>query len=309
MGTETEERVAAFRAFNRFYTGVLGLLRSGYLHTRYTLTEVRVLYELGRRDATDLRDLRAELDLDAGYATRILDRLESDDLVTRVRSDADGRRKLIELTAAGRALVRTVDERSSAQAGELLDKLPDDDQRRLLSAMEVIRELLSGAPEPASFLLRPLRPGDLGRVVSRNGAVYAAERGWDSGYEALVARIVAEYVERHDPDRDNAWAAERDGEPVGWVFCVHTDDPATAQLRLLLVEPSARGLGVGGRLVDECVRFARAAGYRTLTLWTVDELDAARRLYQRAGFELVESEPERPIFGRSLSGQTWSLAL
>jgi DNA-binding MarR family transcriptional regulator/GNAT superfamily N-acetyltransferase len=313
-GDERAERVAAVRAFNRFYTGVIGALDAEHLRTPYSLTEARVVWELAQRGSVELRELRDLLGLDAGYLTRIINRFAADGLVDRERSESDARRQVVTLAEPGRAVWRQLDGLSTESIGALLDKLGDEDQRRLVAAMGVVRGLLDGAPRPPSYLLRPPRPGDLGWVISRNGALYAEEYGWDASYEALVARIVAEYVDGQDPARECAWIAEVDGEPVGCVFVVADDvvaddreegDGGTARLRLLLVEPSVRGMGIGGRLVEECLRFARRAGYRRMVLWTNDVLTAARRIYQRAGFELIGSDKHHS-FGHDLVGETWA---
>jgi GNAT superfamily N-acetyltransferase len=248
-------------------------------------------------------DLRAELDIDAGYLSRILTRFEAAGLVIRERSPDDGRRQLIRLTATGRMAFRTLDSRSAEEVRELLAPLTNREQRRLLEAMATIRQILGPRRREPSIELRPPRSGDLGWVVRRHGVLYAEEYGWDESFEALVARIVADYVDHRDPGREAAWIAELDGEPVGCVFCVKREEKV-AQLRLLLVEPEARGRGVGRRLVDECLRFARAAGYEEMVLWTNDVLDAARRIYERTGFELKEEEPHHS-FGHDLVAQIW----
>lgn len=302
-----EDRVATVRAFNRFYTDIIGVLGEGLLATRYSLTEARVLFELARGDAAQAADLRRTLHVDAGYLSRILSRFEAEGLVTRQRSAADGRRQVIRLTEHGRSEFATLDARSGEETSRLLAPLAEEEQRRLVAAMTTVREILEGAPRPDAYILRPPRPGDLGWVVARHGELYAEEYGWDETFEALVARIVADYVDGHDPDRERAWIAEVDGSPAGCVFCVRKEE-RIAQLRLLLVEPSARGLGIGSRLVEECARFAARAGYRQLTLWTNDVLDAARRIYERAGFQLVKTEPHHS-FGRDLVGQHWTRAL
>jgi DNA-binding MarR family transcriptional regulator/GNAT superfamily N-acetyltransferase len=299
--------VAAVREFNRFYTNVIGLLRGKYLDTPYSLTESRLLFELGQREASQVTDLRRVVDIDPGYLSRILARFESDGLVARERSAADGRRQVIRLTGPGREAVAGLDTRSAEQTRGLLTGLREDDRRRLLDAMRVITETLTESPQPRGYLLRAPRPGDMGWVVQRNGAIYAAEFGWDDSYEALVARIVADYVDNRDPAVEAAWIAEVDGAPAGCVFCVR-EDAATARLRLLLVEPWARGLGIGGRLVEEVLRFARQGGYTRITLWTNDVLASARRIYQRAGFTL-DSESQHHSFGADLTGQNWSRAL
>jgi DNA-binding MarR family transcriptional regulator/GNAT superfamily N-acetyltransferase len=295
------------REFNRFYTGVIGLLREGLLDTPYSLTGARVLFELARQDTIEVAQLRRWLEIDAGYLSRLLARFEADGLVSRTRSATDGRRQVIGLTGTGRAVQADLDARSCVQIRELLAPLTPDTRQRLTAAMAGIREIIGPAPPPAAFVLRPPAPGDLGWVVQRHGALYAAEYGWDASFEALVARIVADYAARDDHRGESAWIAELGGEPAGCVFCMRKTD-TTAQLRLLLVEPRARGLGMGGRLVAECVSFARRAGYREMVLWTNDVLHAARRIYQRAGFQLAASEPHHS-FGHDLVGQDWRLPL
>ena len=301
------DRVASVRAFNRFYTSHIGVLHAGLHETRYGLTEARVLYELAQRDATEVADLRRAIGLDAGYLSRLLARLERDGLLERERSADDGRRRRARLTAKGTAAFATLDERATEEVGALLSGVGEEEQRRVVAAMAAIQEAFARAEAPRAFVLRSPRPGDLGWVIQRHGALYAQEHGFDTEFEALVARVVAEYAADHDAEREAAWIAELDGEPAGCVMCV-AEDERTARLRLLLVEPRARGLGLGGRLVDECVRFARGAGYERITLWTNDVLAAARRIYERAGFELVRSEPHRS-FGCELVGQDWSRAL
>lgn len=301
------ERVSAVRAFNRSYTKFLGALDEHLLSTPFSLTEARVLFELGQRSETEVSELRRVTGLDAGYLSRLLGRFEESGLVRRERSTSDARRQLIRLTGQGRDSFRVLDTKSAAQIRALLGDLTDEEQQRLVDAMDMIRRRLAGADTRPQVRLRPPAAGDYGWVIERNGALYAREHEWDSSYEALVARIVAGYLDSHDPDREAAWVAELYGERVGAVFCVRADDE-TAKLRLLHVEPGARGAGVGTVLVDECVRFARAAGYRAIELWTVSVLAPARRIYQRAGFELVgEDTAER--FGHRLTGQTWRLGL
>lgn len=306
--TGTDE-VHAVRAFNRFWTQQIGLLQAGLVDTPWSLTEARVLFELAQHEATDLADLRRTLQLDAGYLTRIVGRLKDAGLVTAERSPDDGRRQVIRLTEGGQAEFGTLDGRSSEATAALLDGVPVADRRRLVAAMRTIEDTLAPRADrrPRAYLLREPGPGDLGWMVQRNAAVYAAEYGWDQSYEALVARIVADFGQHHDPARERAWIAELDGEPVGCVLCVRRDGE-TAQLRILLVDPAVRGLGIGARLVEECIRFARAAGYRSMVLWTNDVLVSARRIYEAAGFELTDEEPHRS-FGHDLVGQTWRLDL
>ena len=306
-GTGGHAAVAAVRAFNRFYTNMIGLLRGKYLDTPYSLTEARILFELAQRDTSEVTDLRRTVDVDAGYLSRILTRFSSDGLVTRQRSAADGRRQVITLTENGRSAVAGLDARSAAQTRDMLAAVHDDDRRRLLDAMHAITDVLSESPRPRGYLLRAPRPGDMGWVVQRHGALYAEQFGWDEAFEALVARIVADYVDNRDLDREAAWIAEVDGTPAGCVFCVRKDD-STAQLRMLLVEPWARGLGIGSRLVEEVLRFARQAGYSGITLWTNDVLADARRIYQRAGFSL-DDEARHHSFGKDLVEQNWSRRL
>jgi DNA-binding MarR family transcriptional regulator/GNAT superfamily N-acetyltransferase len=294
------------REFNRVYTNLIGLLRGGYLDSPYSLTEARVLFELAQDGQCEISALRRLVDIDAGYLSRILARFAADGLVTRERSTADARRRVITLTAAGQQASRVLDQRSAEQIGTLLGRLTEADQQRLIEAMATIREVAEQRGRPAAFVLRAPRPGDLGWVVQRNAALYAQEYGWDSSYERLVARIVADFAERDDR-REAAWIAELDGAPAGCVFCMRESD-SVARLRLLLVEPQARGLGLGERLVAECLAFARRTGYTEIVLWTNDVLAAARRIYQRAGFELVESGRHHS-FGHDLIGQTWRLAL
>jgi len=303
----SEARVGAVRRFNRVYTNVLGLLRDGLLDTAYSLTEARVIFELAQRPETEVADLRERLDIDAGYLSRILGGFEARGSIVRTRSPADARRQVITLTAKGRAAFRTLDARSAEQVEGLLSRLGEDGQRRLVDAMATIEELLGPSGTPSVVVLRPPGPGDFGWVVERHGALYAQEFRWDETFEALVARIVADFVDHRDPAREAAWIAEVDGDRVGCVFCVQESDEA-ARLRILLVEPGARGMGIGGRLVDECIRFARRAGYTKVVLWTNDVLVAARRIYERAGFRLVEEETHRS-FGHDLVGQTWVLTL
>ncbi|MEW9527916.1 GNAT family N-acetyltransferase [Microbispora sp. NPDC049125] len=299
--------VADVRAFNRFYTEMIGVLQAGMLDTPYSLTEARVLFELGTREVSEVAVLRELLGLDPGYLSRILAKFEADGLVARERSAEDGRRQVVRLTGTGREAYGMLDQRSNAEAEAMLGSLTEEERHRLVAGMSTIRRLLDSeerGKRPKSYVIRPPRPGDLGWVVHRHGVIYAEEYGWGAGFEALVARIVADYVDGHDAQREAVWIAEVDGEPAGCVFCVRKDE-TTAQLRLLLVEPSARGMGIGGRLVEECLRFARQAGYRTIMLWTRDILVSARRIYQEAGFELVE-EREGQESGRPVTDQIWA---
>jgi len=303
---ELERRVAAVRRFNRFYTSRIGVLH--YLGGEFSLGEVRVLYELAHRaDPPTATELCRELGVDAGYLSRLLRGFERRRLITRTPSDVDGRRSHVALTAAGRAAFAPLGARSHAEVVALLAPLAETDQRRLVEAMQTIEGVLGGADRTPPFMLRPHRPGDMGWVVQRHGALYAEEFGWDERFEALVATIVARFIERYDPARERCWIAEKDGERIGAVFLVRRSRTA-AQLRLLLVEPKARGLGVGTRLVAECERFARASGYRTIVLWTNSVLLAARRIYEAAGYRLTRKERHKS-FGHDLVGETWEKTL
>ncbi|WP_410647426.1 GNAT family N-acetyltransferase [Amycolatopsis sp. cmx-4-54] len=302
------DRVATVRAFNRLYTGVIGVLDEGPADAEYSLSEARVIFELAQQEQTQVTDLRKRLDLDAGYASRLLARLEERGLLTRERSDEDARRQIVRLTENGRKAFAVLDQRSVGRIGSLLGKFGEDDQERLLGAMDTISSLVGERASNPALVLRPPRPGDFGWVVHRHGALYSREYGWDERFEALVARVVAEYVDRRGDPRQAGWIAELDGERVGSIFCMPAEDDTTARLRMLLLEPAARGRGVGKRLVAECVEFARAAGYRAMELWTVSLLDAALAIYRKAGFQLVGEEPITG-FGYQLTGQTWRLEL
>ena len=300
------QRVAAVRRFNRFYTRQIGLLQETLLRSPFSLTEARVLYELGRHAPTHATALGRELGLDAGYLSRILRGFERRGLLERTPSKTDGRQHVLALTGQGRNAFARLDGASRREIGTLLALLPTARQQRLVAAMHVIEQLLGGPPQPArsaAYRVRPHRPGDMGWVVHRHGVLYAREYGWDARFEALVAEIVARFIKRYDPKRERCWIAEREGEIVGSVFLVRRSD-RVAQLRLLLVEPHARGLGIGARLVRECIGFARRAGYRKIMLWTNDVLHAARHIYEKAGFHLVREERHHS-FGHDLVGQTW----
>ncbi|MBI2517073.1 MAG: MarR family transcriptional regulator [Opitutae bacterium] len=300
--------VDAVRHFNRFYTRKIGVLHDGLLDSPFSLTEVRVLYELAHRPELTATDVQRELDLDAGYLSRMLARFARKRLITRTRSEQDGRQTHLGLTAHGRKVFAGLNARSSTQINGLLTHLPPGEQEHLVGLMQGVRHMLSAPAErSAEPVLRAPRAGDLGWVVQRHGALYAQEYGWDERFEALVARIVADFGEKHDEARERCWIAELDGHPVGCIFLVRQSD-SVAKLRLLLVEPSARGHGVGRKLVDECIAFARAAGYRKIVLWTNSVLHAARRIYEKAGFKLTRSEKHHS-FGHDLVGETWVLAL
>lgn len=299
--------MARVRAFNRFYTSVIGLLQEGLLRTPYSLAEARVIFEVGQRAATQVADLRRDLGLDAGYMSRILARLQEDGVIASERSTADARRQVVRLSERGRDAFEMLDQRSAEDLEKILSRLTDHEQRRLIRAMGAIQALLADARPTGPVALRPLASGDYGWMVHRHGVLYAAEYGWHESFEALVMHIVADYMEDRDPGRENAWIAEVDGEPAGCVLCTKKEQDV-AQLRLLLVEPWARGRGLGSHLVGECIRFARQAGYGRIVLWTNDVLHDARRIYERAGFTLADEERHHS-FGHDLMGQHWSKAL
>lgn len=306
--TDLQQRVAAVRRFNRFYTRQIGLLHEHLLGSPFSLTEARVIYELAQREQPMATELSADLGVDAGYLSRLLGSFEKHGLITKRRSEADGRRVILQLTERGQKAFARLNAGSHKEIATLLGNLPEAEQLRLVAAMHAIEGLLGAPPERgAQYLLRPHQPGDMGWVVQRHGVLYAQEYGWDERFEALVAEIVTKFIRRFDPKRERCWIAERDGENVGCVFVVKRSR-TVSQLRLLLVEPKARGSGIGGRLVDECVRFARQAGYRKMMLWTNSVLHAARHIYERAGFRVVEEERHHS-FGHDLIGQTWELEL
>jgi DNA-binding MarR family transcriptional regulator/GNAT superfamily N-acetyltransferase len=296
------------RGFNRFYTKQIGLLRKGYLDSPFSLSEVRVLYELVHRKHPIAAEISKELNLDAGYLSRLLAKLEKRGLMSRKASGTDGRQSYLILTSRGRQAFAPLEAKTNQQAAEMLSKLSSADQKRLVEAMHTIEKLLGAQPEPkAPYVLRSHQPGDMGWVVHRHGALYAAEYGWDESFEALTAEIVAKFIHNFDPKRERCWIAEQDGAMLGCVFLVKKSD-RVAKLRLLLVEPSARGLGIGGRLVEECVGFAREVGYRKMTLWTQSNLRAARNIYKSVGFRLVKKWPVKQ-FGYEMVSETWDLKL
>ena len=307
-GDDLETRVEAIRRFNRLFTRRIGVLREGLLHSSYSLTEARVLFELANREELSASELVRELGLDPGYMSRTVGGLERQGLVEKVRSETDGRRRILSLTAEGEEAFEVLDSRSREEVSEMLGALSEEEQRRLLEAMRTIEGIFEkGLKFSEPFVLRPHEPGDIGWVVHRHGVLYAAEYGWDERFEALVARIVAGFIDGYDPKKERCWIAEMGGDRVGCVFVVKASD-TVAKLRLLLVEPEARGVGLGSRLVEECIRFARNRGYEKLTLWTNSVLDAARHIYEEHGFVLVEEE-EHHSFGHDLVGQNWELAL
>jgi DNA-binding MarR family transcriptional regulator/GNAT superfamily N-acetyltransferase len=310
MNEAPRQSVEVVRRFNRFYTQKIGVLEEGLLHSPFTLGQVRVLYELAHRERPTATELAKELGLDAGYLSRMLRGFEQSKLIEKKPSESDGRQSLLALTDVGRRTFAPLNEKAQQEIAAMLKNLSRADQNRLMSAMRTIEGLLGRGPEePATpaYILRPHQPGDMGWVVHRHGVLYADEYGWDERFEALVAGIVAEFIQNFDSRRERCWIAERDGEIVGSVFLVQKSKTA-AKLRLLLVEPSARGLGIGARLVAECVRFARQAGYRSITLWTQSMLSAARHIYKKAGFRLIHKEAHNS-FGHDLVGETWELKL
>jgi DNA-binding MarR family transcriptional regulator/GNAT superfamily N-acetyltransferase len=307
------DAVAQVRRFNRFYTRLVGALDKGHLHSSFSLAETRVLYELAHGEALTATELGRDLRLDAGYLSRMLRGFERRGLVERVRSPSDGRQSHLQLTPKGRSLFDDLNTRASGAVADVLQPLADGQRVQLLNSMRTIESLLGSppatqTPQPhAPLVLRPHRPGDMGWVVHRQAVLYAQEYGWDETYEALISRIVADFIDRFDPRRERCWIAERDGEIVGSVFLIkHPERAGVAQLRLLYVERSTRGLGIGRRLVHECTQFARQAGYKAITLWTNSVLTSARKIYEAEGYRLVREEPHHR-FGHDLVGQTWDL--
>jgi DNA-binding MarR family transcriptional regulator/GNAT superfamily N-acetyltransferase len=304
-----ELRVSAIRRFNRFYTRQIGLLDEGLLDSPFSLTQVRALYELAQVEKTTAVELRSLLGLDAGYLSRILAGFEKSGLVAKESSPEDARQTLLSLTKKGRKEFEPLNFKSHEQVAAMLGKLRPPKQDELIRAMEAIETTLSAERErPGSYVLRQHRPGDMGWVTWRHGVLYWQEYGYDERFEGLVAGIVAEFVEKLDPARERCWMAERDGENMGSVFLVRKAH-AVAKLRLLLVEPSARGLGIGKQLVAECVRFARQAGYKKILLWTQSELTAARAIYQNAGFKVTGRKKHDSWSRKNLVAETWELRL
>ena len=302
------DRIAAVRRFNRFYTQKIGVLGKHLLDSPFSLTEARLLYELAHRPAPTATAIGRDLGIDAGYLSRLLAQLAKRGLVATRRSAADGRQTLLSLTARGKAAFAPVESGQRAAVRSMLGALSEADQQRFLDALQTIERVFDARSEGrVAYVLRPHHAGDMGWVVQRHGALYAEEYGYDATFEALVARIVADFLDHFDAARERCWIAEKDGEPVGSVFLVRKTK-TVAKLRLLLLEPGARGLGIGARLVGECVRFARQCGYKRITLWTQSELDAARHLYERAGFRSVATKKHHS-FGKDLVAETWELDL
>jgi DNA-binding MarR family transcriptional regulator/GNAT superfamily N-acetyltransferase len=312
LSADLDRRVEAVRRFNRFYTRKIGVLGEGLLESPYSLTQARVLYELAHRERPTASDLVRDLGLDPGYLSRILRGFERQGLLARVASAEDARQRHLGLTSLGRKTFAGLDRTTRQQITALLEPLSGPQQSRLEQAMDQIEGVLgkggrAAAPGGPDCILRPHRPGDMGWVVHRHAALYAAEYGWDESFEALVAEITAGFIRNFQPARERCWIAERDGRILGSIFLVQESE-AVAKLRLLLVEPAARGLGLGQRLIDECLAFARRCGYSQVRLWTNGNLAAARHLYKKAGFRLIESEPYRS-FGHDLVSETWELTL
>ena len=316
MHTAERSQVNAIRSFNRFYTRQIGVLRKSYLNSPFPLTEARVLYELAHRQDATAGELARDLDLDPGYLSRILQSFERRGLLSRTPALYDRRQSHLALTDRGRKAFAPLDRRSGEESEQLLDRVPAADRPRLIGAMHTIESLL-GAPAPAEsasasdaplFTIREPRSGDMGWVIHRHGVLYSREYGWGEPFEVLVAEIVVKFVREFDARRDRCWIAEKDGRNVGSIFLVKTADEEVGQLRLLLVEPETRGLGIGARLVDECVAFGRQAGYKRIALWTQSELAAAQHIYQKAGFRLIREE-KHCLFAVPMVGQVWEMEL
>ncbi|MBW4793550.1 bifunctional helix-turn-helix transcriptional regulator/GNAT family N-acetyltransferase [Pseudomonas tolaasii] len=306
MSTTTlVERAGIIRGFNRFYTHQIGVLQEHLLQSDFSLTEIRVMYELSSHGDLTSADLCQMLGLDAGYLSRLISGFEKKGLIQKVRSVTDARAVQLHLSDLGRTVLAPLEQKTQQEVIALLESLPEQQQQQLTGAMQRIQTLLQGGTP--SYLLRDPQPGDMGRVVQQQSALYAREYNWNWEFEALVSEITARYLREFDPACERCWIAEKDGEVVGSVFVVRHDE-TTAKLRMLYVDASARGMGIGSRLVDECLRFARQVGYKSMILWTVDALTDARKLYRKAGFNLVKEEPT-VNFGKSLMDETWSRKL
>lgn len=312
MSAACQDRISAVRRFNRFYTRQIGVLRKTYLDSAYSLGEMRVLYEIAHGHSPTASDVAGALDLDAGYLSRVLRNFETRGLISRQTSTQDARQSHLALTARGRKIFAPLESRSQDQVGEMLGKLDATQQARLVAAMGEIETLLGvGTPaapiEKLPYILRGPKHGDFGWIVTRHAQLYAQEYGWTEPFEGLCAQIVADFGNNNDPKRERCWIAERNGENVGSIMLVKDSDEV-ARLRLLLVDPKARGLGLGARLTDECVQFARAAGYKKITLWTHSVLSAARHIYEKAGFTLTSSEP-RKSWSQDVVAEFWDMEL
>jgi DNA-binding MarR family transcriptional regulator/GNAT superfamily N-acetyltransferase len=303
-----DTRIAAFRRFNRFYTQKIGVLERGYLQSPFSLAEARVLYELGQRGETTASEISARLGLDMGYLSRILAKLQEQQLIRRAPAEQDGRQRLIQVTPKGKKAQSALDSRSEQQAGSLLAELTDPQKAGVLQAMSQIQSALGDSPAASEpYIIRTHRIGDISWIAYRHAVLYSQEYGWNQGFERLVLEIVASFLKNYDSGTERCWVAERSGEILGCVFLVKRSK-RIAQLRLLLVEPSARGLGIGKRLVEECIRFARETGYKKIVLWTHDNLTAARAIYQKAGFQLTATASHED-FGPRVTSETWELKL
>jgi DNA-binding MarR family transcriptional regulator/N-acetylglutamate synthase-like GNAT family acetyltransferase len=309
--TSSLPHVSEIRRFNRFYTRQIGVLQEGLLSSPFSLTEVRVLYEIAHDKKITAVALCRELGLDAGYVSRILRSFEKRGLIARIRSTSDGRQQFLSLTTKGRKIFAPLEARSNEQVAAMLEKVPRSRQKQFIHAMHTIESAINpdaSRNDGGGYILRAHQPGDMGWVVHRHGALYWKEYGYDERFEALVAQIVSEFIQNFDSKRERCWIAEKEGEIVGSVFVV-SKSKTVAKLRLLLVEPTARGFGLGRRLVQECVRFARQAGYKKMMLWTQSELGAARHLYQEAGFELVAKQPHKSWGRKGMVAETWAMRL
>lgn len=304
---DMQERVAAVRRFNRFYTQYIGVLHDGWLDSPFSLTEARVLYEIRQRDGATATEIGRDLGLDAGYMSRILRHFHKSGFVRKEKSSEDGRQSFLSLTARGEKAFAPLEARTLSQVGGMLGRLSEPQQDHLVEALRTAEELMSERPKAADVILREPKPGDLGWIVERHAVLYEQEFGWTGNFEGVCAQIVADYQNKYDSARERCWIAEVGGQRVGSVFLVKDSD-SVARIRLLLVEPSARGLGIGKRLTDECVRFARECGYRSITLWTHSILTAARHIYAEAGFKLTSSEKKKS-FGKDVVSEYWDLAL
>jgi DNA-binding MarR family transcriptional regulator/GNAT superfamily N-acetyltransferase len=305
------ERIAAVRSFNRFFTRQIGVLREGLLHSEFTLTELRVLYELAHHGDQQPAALCRNLGLDRGYLSRIVRKFEDAGLVSKVSSATDGRAKLLQMTEHGQAMYEPLDRRSREEVGEMLARFDEPDQMRMLDAMKTIRELLdtqAGMKYAQPFVLRAHRAGDMEWITRRHGEFYSKQQGWDGSFETLVGQICADFERDFDPAWERCWIAEMAGQPVGSIAVTRSGEDGVAKLRLLLVEEPARGYGLGSRLVDECHRFARAAGYEKMRLWTTNQQNEARDIYRGKGYRLVAEEPVH-AFGKEMVNETWELDL
>lgn len=311
MKKDLSERVSAVRKFNRGFAKRIGLLQEGLLESPYSLTEARILFEIGTHTDFTASHLSKELGLDGGHLSRILARLEKRGLIGKTRSEADGRQRFLRLTAKGKEAFELVNSRASDEVAVMLGALSDEEQKRILKAMEAIENLLlkNNNESPQTYILRQHEPGDMGWIVYRHGVLYAQEYGWNEEFEALVAQICADFLNNYNPKRERCWIAELDGEIIGSVFLSQSEDKDTAKLRVLLVEPRARGMGIGKRLVEECIKFARRAGYKKITLWTYSVLESAGRIYEKSGFQIVSEEKRNDFGQKALTSQIWELKL